>query len=361
MKKCLWIALGIAASLLATQSSAATIKVGDKCTKVNQTRKVGTKVFICSNKKVWLQQKVLPAPKVTATPAATNQAEISNPVIARIKSLLIGLPVPKTATAPNVDWIYPADSNLNRIQILRQQHQLLSNYYQDLYRWNGIAVGIIDTNPSSIIEKLVAAKCSEGYIQSVRRLEADPSLMGAGTSYCGGQLFAYFLDRNMSDHRWNNILGSEFGGIIQDSVARSHKFKDFPNSSPYSAAPNWYAEGGQNLLPVIAEGAATKVWNFDLRLHEGMRGDWCMNDTLEVNRCSDVIGTAAVELAVALYGMDAPLILFKYLEPDINQKSLFESGFPDSFAQFNEWSVAYLKYLRYGTTLPTSLLSRLKT
>ena len=113
-------------------------------------------------------------------------------------------------------------------------------------------------------------------------------------------------------------------------------------------------------MSVIAEAVETRKWSFDLKLDGGMQGDWCMSDTLEVSRCSGVIGIAALELATALYGWDAPLTLFKFLEPDMSQTLLFESGFPDSFAQFNDWSVAYLQYLRYGKKLPISLINRLK-
>ena len=382
MKVVKWIALGTTVFILSAHvpASATTIKAGNKCIKVNQIVKKGTTEFFCTKKKLWVKRKVVTVPKASPTPTPaptfsptptpaptfspaplkTEQAPLGNPVVSRINSRLLELPKPSTSQAPDVDWIFPADSNLTRVNVLQLQHQRLSNQYPEFYRWSGTAIAVIDSNPTRILDKLISANCSEGYIQSVKRLEADPTLSGAGTSFCNGQLFAYFLDRNMSDQKWNFVIGSEYGGIIQMNVAQAHKFKNFPNTDWYSATPNWYAEGSQTLLSVISEAAETREWSFDLKLEGGMQGDWCMSDTLEVNRCSDVIGTAAVELAVALYGWDAPLTLFKFLEPNISQSLLFESGFPDSFTQFNGWSVAYLRYLRYGTELPTDLINRLK-
>jgi hypothetical protein len=382
MKAVKWIALSATVFVLFAHAPAigSTIKAGSKCTKVNQIVKRGTTEFFCTQKKLWVKRKVVTSPKVTKTPtpaptfspaptpvatltpapSKTEQAAFGNPIVARINSRLLVLPKPSNLQAPDVDWIFPTDSNSTRVNILKLQHQRLSNQYPEFYRWGGKAIAVIDSNPTRIVEKLESANCSQGYIQSVKRLEADPTLSGAGTSFCNGQLFAYFLDRNMSDQKWNFVVGSEFGGIIQMNMAQAHKFKNFPNTDWYSATPNWYAEGSQTLISVISEAAETRKWSFDLKLEEGMQGDWCMNDTLEVNRCSGVIGIAAMELAVALYGWDAPLTLFKFLEPNISQSLLFESGFPDSFAKFNEWSVAYLRYLRYGTELPADLINRLK-
>lgn len=331
-----------------------------KCSAEGKTAKINNAKYICTKSGKKLVWKKIP----TAAPSISSRdkpSSPSDPVIARINSRLVDLPKPAVSQAPPVEWIYPADSNLERIKNLQLQHQRLSNQFPSFYRWDKSAIGLIDSNPTRILDKLLAAKCGEGFIQSVRRLEKDPTLAGAGTSYCKGQLFAYFMDKNVSDQHWNFILGSEYGGIIQQNVAAANKFKNYPNSNWYSEAPNWYAEGGQTLISVIAEAAETRKWSFDLKLEGGMQGgDWCMNDTLVVNRCSGVIGIAALQIAIALYGWDAPLTLFKFLEPNMNQAVLFESGFPDSFEQFNEWSAAYLRYVRYGTELPASLLNRLK-
>lgn len=361
-----WVAIAVTVSIISAHApaSGSVVKAGAKCTKVNQVVKSGNKEFFCSKKKLWVQRKVFTLPKTAATPNPTStakkQAVLSNPVIARINSMLLELPKPALSQAPDVNWIFPVTLNPTRVKILQTQHQRLSNQYPEFYRWSEVAIAVVDSNPTDIIKKLVSADCGAGYIQSVKRLEADSTLAGAGTSFCDGKLFAYFLDRNMSDQKWNFVMGSEYGGIIQMNIAKAHKFKNFPNSDWYSATPNWYAEGGQTLISVIAEAVETRKWSFDLKLEEGMQGDWCMSDTLEVNRCSGVIGIAAVELAIALYGFDAPLTLFKFLEPDINQALLFESGFPDTFTQFNKWSVAYLQYLRNGTELPAALINRLK-
>lgn len=360
-KKFLAVSISLTLALVSSPSALGANVANGKCPSPGKTSTIGGAKYICTKSGKKLMWKKV---AVASTPNESNKKPSvpGNPVIARINAMLKNLPRPEISQAPKVDWIYPADSNLERVKILQKQHQRMSNQYPEYYRWEGTAIAIIESNPTKILEKLVSAKCGDGYIQSVKRLEADASLSGAGTSFCQGQLFAYFMDRNVSDQKWNFVIGSEYGGIIQQNMAAAHKFKNFPNSNWYSEAPNWYAEGGQTLISVIAEAVETRKWSYDLRLDGGMQGgDWCMSDTLINNRCSSVIGIAAVELAIALYGWDAPLTLFKFLEPNMNQAMLFESGFPDTFAQFNEWSVAYLQYLRYGKELPASLITRLNS
>lgn len=339
-----------------TPSFATAIKAGSPCKKVSEIRKVGSTEFICSKKKVWNER----SQKKIGLPTSNPHPSLGNLVVSRINSRLPTLPTPNQGVAPKVEWVYPSNSNSNRIKGLQQQHQWLSDFYKDLYLWNGTATAIVDTNPTAVIEKLYSAKCGNEFIESARRLESNVDLIGAGTSFCSGQLVAYFIDRNMSDQKWNNILGSEFGGIIQANAARLGTFRSSPDSDWYSATPNWYAEGSQVLISVLAEAASTRKWNLDLKMHPGMKGDWCAGDTLERNRCSDLIGAVATELAIALYGWEAPLTLLKYLEPNIDQVKLFEAGFPDSFKQFNSWTVAYYQYLRSGTQLPNDLVQRLR-
>ena len=356
----LTLLISFSLSLALLPAAQASKRPNSSCKKLGLTTSISGTKYVCAKsgkKLVWKK-----GPTALASSSSSNKSPLaSDPVIARINSRLVDLPKPTPSQVPPVEWIYPADSNLERVKSLQLQHQRLTNQFPAFYSWRETAIALIDTNPTRILDKLLAANCGEGYIQSVRRLEKDSTLAGAGTSFCNDQLFAYFMDKNVSDQHWNFILGSEFGGIIQQNVAAAHKFKNFPNSNWYSEIPNWYAEGGQTLISVIAEAAETRKWSFDLKLEGGMQGgDWCMNDTLVVNRCSGVIGIAALQIAIALYGWDAPLTLFKYLEPNMNQAVLFESGFPDTFEQFNEWSSAYLRYVRYGTELPASLINRLK-
>jgi len=220
------------------------------------------------------------------------------------------------------------------------------------------ALGLVSSDPTWIRSKLEAAGCQGGVIDLVRRLETDKNQIAAGTSTCKGVLTAFFLDRGFTDVLWSNVLGSEYGGVIQEnSYKKSPAFKS-GDTNWYSNAANWYAEGSQTMLSVIAAAKISRNWSHQGRALERI-SPYCSDDTLSNSKCGNVIGEAAVELLIALYGWDAATRWFENIDLTKKQETTFEETFKEPLEKFQSWADSYFRYLAKGEPLSVSLLTRL--
>ena len=348
-------------------------KIGGKCLKKNQILKTEKTKLICLTvKKSLIWQKysepqskvpvITPPPSSPSATPATPQSpvKLQNPVVKKIDSMIGSLPAPIETTPPFVEWIATPEIKQQRLDSLKLQHQRLSASFPSLYLWDKPAQAFISSDASWLKSKMEEAGCQGGVLDVVRRLEVEKNQNGAGTSTCRGVLIAYFLDRNMSDVMWSNILGSEFGGVIQEnSYKKSPAFKS-GNSNWYSNSANWYAEGSQTILSVIATAKVSKSWSHTGRSLERI-SPYCSDDTLSNYKCGTVISEAAVELLIALYGWDAALSWFERVDLSKKQESTFEETFKDSFELFQGWTDSYFRSLAKGEPLPAQLLTRLSS
>jgi hypothetical protein len=156
---------------------------------------------------------------------------------------------------------------------------------------------------------------------------------------------------------WSNLVGSEFGGAIQEnSFKKSPSFKS-GNFNWYSSAPSWYAEGGQTVLSVIASTKISRNWS-----HQGRQlaqvNPYCFDDTLTSSKCAP-IGEAGVELLIALYGWDSAFIWFENMDNSKTLEISFLETFKDPYEKFQGWALAYYRYLTQGVPLPNDLLVKL--
>jgi hypothetical protein len=261
---------------------------------------------------------------------------------------------------PTIEWIVSPEVLPNRIEELKKQHELLSKAFPSLYQWSQSAVALVSTNPIWLREKALEAGCGEGFIDSIRRLEADPRAIGAGTTYCRGQLLAFFADRNFTQSNWNQVMGSEFGSVIQANSAKTSEVEKLNQGSWYNSTPGWYAEGGQTIFSAWAKSLADGLWSYDSQAWIREAGDYCAQDDLENNLCSNRIGAVALELGIALFGVNAPMAMYPNLTIEKNHVALFEKSFPMKFADFNAWTVSYFQYLYFGKKLPADLVAALK-
>jgi hypothetical protein len=303
-------------------------------------------------------QGLLPATQPSANPnqnpGASNNA---NPVVAKINKIVRQLDFPKTIVAPPVEWKFSTGTSTARLESLKQQHQRFSEAFPTLYLWERSALALVSSDATWLRVEMENAGCKGGVIEPLRRLEADEKLTGAGTSVCGGRLVAFFLDRNMSDSKWSNLVGSEFGGVIQEnSFKKSPAYKSL-NSNWYSSSPNWYAEGGQTVLSVIASAKVSRTWS-----HQGRQlaqvTPYCIDDTLISFKCA-TIGEAGVELLISLYGWDSAFIWFENFDTSKSFEMSFMETFKDPYEKFQEWTLSYYRYLAKGQPLPKDLLDRL--
>ena len=362
-----------ALSLPTTLEAATSPKVGSKCLKKNQIVLDGKTKLICLEVKkslIWQKYSATPsktpvvapvpeAPSPSATPMApANPTRTQNPVVKKLNSMFVTLPMPNKTTPPIVEWITTPDLNQNRLDSLKNQHQRLSDSFPSLYFWDKPAQAIVSPDVAWIRAKMEEVGCKGNVIDVLRRLEIDKNQSAAGTSVCRGTLTAFFLDRNFTDVLWSNVVGSEFGGVIQEnSYKKSPAFKS-GDSNWYSNATKWYAEGSQTMLSVISVAKVSRSWS-----HQGRALDrispFCVDDTLANFKCGNVIGEAAVELLIALYGWDAATRWFENIDVTKKEATTFEETFKEPFEQFQNWADSYFRYLAKAEPLPTQLLTRL--
>ena len=348
-------------------------KIGGKCVKKNQIVTVGKTKLICIAVKktlIWQRSSESPSkspvvapvpqnPPVTATPVPRQSpTKIENPVVKKINSMFGSLPLANKTTPPLVEWITTTDVNQNRLESLKLQHQRLSDAYPSLYFWDKPALALVSSDATWVRGKMEEAGCQGGALDVVRRLESEKNLNGAGTTVCKGRLTAYFLDRNMSDVMWSNILGSEFGGVIQENTYKKSPAFKSGNSNWYSNSANWYAEGSQTILSVIASTKVSKSWSHTGGSLERI-SPYCLDDTLSSYKCGTVISEATVELLVALYGWNSALSWFENTDLTKKQETTFEETFKEPLEKFQGWADSYYRYLGKGEPLPTELLTRL--
>lgn len=320
-----------------------------------KNRKVGAACIPTS-----VYQEFLPVTQLSFDSSQTNEPISNlNPVLTKINKIIPQLEIPKETVAPPVEWKSPAGSNVERLESLKQQHQRLSNAFPSLYFWEKSALAVVSPDATWLRVEMENAGCQGGVIEFLRRLEADKNLIGAGTSVCRGRLAAFFLDKNMTDLMWSNLVGSEFGGAIQEnSFKKSPSFKS-GNFNWYSSAPGWYAEGGKTVLSVIASTKVSRSWT-----HQGRQlaqvSSYCFDDTLIDFKCA-AIGEAGVELLIALYGWDSAFIWFENFDTSKSDEISFMETFKDPYEKFQEWALTYYRYVTKGESLPKDLLDRLES
>jgi hypothetical protein len=363
------VMLILALSFPNTLEAAITPKIGAKCVKKNQTVLVGKTKLICLVvKKTLIWQKYSETPSktpvvTTVSPTAAPTPTVTpvksqNPVVQKINTMFGSLSMPIKTIPPAVQWLIAPDVNQNRLESLKFQHQRLSDAFPSLYFWDKPALAIVSPDAAWLRVKMEEAGCKGAVLDNLRRYEADKNLAGAGTSICKGVLTAFFLDRNFTEVLWSNVLGSEFGGVIQEnSYKKSPAFKT-GDPNWYSNTASWYAEGSQTLLSVIASAKVLSSWSHKGRSLEKI-SPYCLDDSLANSKCGNVISEAAVELLVALYGWDAALKWFENIDLTKKQETTFEETFKDPFEKFQGWADSYFRYLAKGVPLPASLLTRL--
>ena len=341
--------------------SAAAVKVGNKCSKVGIIAKSKPTNLICvKSGKVnrWAKVKQTPTPTPTPPPSPSSTVK-ANPVVTKIRAMIPNLKSPMETVAPPVEWIVTPEIDPDKVQSLKDQHQLLSNSYSDLYQWTKPALALISNDATWVRTQLEAAGCSPNIIDVIKIYETDVIRPAAGTTYCRERLTAFFLVRNTTDQKWSTIMGSEFGGVIQENSSKKSPLYRDGGRSWYSSTPRWYSEGSQLIILVIGKTQQTRQWNQESLAYQNI-GLYCADDDLLELKCDFILGMAAAELAVALYGWDAPLRLFGNLDSKLTQQEIFQNAFGDPFELFRNWSRAYLQYLAKGEPLPIDLLTRLK-
>jgi hypothetical protein len=260
---------------------------------------------------------------------------------------------------PEVEWVYGTELSTEKIQSLKNQHSKLSNAFQSLYVWSTPALALVYKDVNPIRLKMKEAGCNGPVFNVLDNLELNVSQQGAGTTYCKGRLVAYFLDRNMSMSSWDHILGSEFGGVIQENAAKFGGFVNTSSSNWYQSTPAWYAEGGQTVISVIADSKATGKWNSEINQSTSFKSPYCTEDSLVNFKCVNLLPVVAMELLVGLYGLNAPLAIFENLKENLSNEDLFKKTFGLDFKVFNDWSIEYLRYLQSGKALSKDLISAL--
>jgi len=360
------VMLILALSLPNSLEAAVTPKIGAKCIKKNQTVLVGKTKLICLVVKkslIWQKYSQTPSktpvsPNATPTPTVTP-VKAENPVVQKINSMIGSLSMPIKTAPPVVQWLSTPDINQSRLESLKLQHQRLSEAFPSLYFWDKPALALVSPDATWLRVKMEEAGCQGGVLDNLRRYEADKNLAGAGTSTCKGVLTAFFLDRNFTEVLWSNVLGSEFGGAIQENSYKKSPAYKSGDPNWYSNTASWYAEGSQTILSVIATAKVSRSWSHEGRNLEKIN-PYCADDTLTNSKCGVYFtGEAAVELLIALYGWDSATKWFENIDLTKKQEVTFEETFKEPLEKFQGWADSYYRYIAKGEPLPASLQTRL--
>jgi hypothetical protein len=373
----LFITMFLVSQSPSIKSSAVTL--GKPCKKIGRVVEQWYVVYKCvkSGKKaiwqkvgVWTEPTssptVSPSPQPSPTqssPSPTSPAGGKNPVVERIDALIAALPPATQRVAPKVEWVASDEISKSRIDDLKSQHQRLSDAYPELYVWEDTALALISSDPKWILAKVQEAGCtSEGTLRAIQIYAADPARFGAAQTFCRNERpVTFFLDRNFPPLNWAHVMGSEFGTLIQQKEVLKSPLASAGKKWEWDTfSPEWYREGGQTIFSAMGSSRQEGRWSFNSRDWILEAGDWCINDDLIEYRCSNKIGAISIELAIAIYGLDAPLKMWGNLEAGLDQRALFERSFNSSFDKFNEWTKAYRQFLVARTPLPEDLLQALQ-
>ena len=300
------------------------------------------------------------------------QKQNGNPVFNRINARIKELPVPTKSTAPPpIEWILQDSSADSFQRVLLDQHLQLSNQYPTLYRWDGVALGVIGDlvtwTPSS---PLLTGQCTR-FISEVSNMWRALSFLDkrllAGTTECESKVLAAFRPNPSNPIPDGDLMAQEFGGEIQMNSQRANPATAKIGRGALNI-PNWYLQGGQTALAFVAHVAAKRT--IDGASSKAFVNDECRNVTLASmnfkagsggipSSCVYSKGYATLQLMIALYGWDAPTAWFAGFTNSEDFESAFKKAYGDSLSDFNKLADSYWAYLDNPRNISPELLARL--
>jgi len=367
----------IAAALILTGVAAPSVhaaqRPGAKCSQLGQVVMKKNKILICAkrgNKLVWNRMGVPTSP----APAAGEQSQqTTDPVTARIERRMVDLPVPNTNVAsPPMRFITENSADQQWIPRLESQFLMLAQAYPE-FTWSKEGITLMPRTPEWLTETMRGLGCSDQTIaRTVNGFAEGSPIWGKGATDCNSNLGTLAIIANTLPigvepyDVWDYMVAAEFTEAIRENrFALSPQPMNGPVPMRYYnvGMPSWMREGVEPTFHSIAQAMQTRKWVFDHPDPRKTCGTEILRDyagfTTAGDGCHYVLGYAANELMIALYGWDAPLLWWSSFGTQQDPYVAFKNAYGDDYDTFERYVREFVRYRAYGEPMSAELLARL--
>ena len=352
--------------------SSKVVKVGENCTKIGKSVKVNDKVLVCVNKngkKVWAKKnRVVPSKNLLSE--STTQRD---PVSAKLQAMMDFLPLPNfDSTPPTMSFILEDPSDSQYVNSLERQFLYLSQAYPE-FSWHGQGLTLMPKTEEWLVQKMEDLGCHDKAIEWSRKgFHEGTYVWGKGATECTSVQGPVAVIANTGPPwmdpglGWDMIVSGEFSGIILENSFASNNLPS-TSSMPLRyfnvSMPSWMREGAELAFHSVAHAKQTRIWSFYSVDHRVTCGSEKLSDysgfTTDGTGCHYILGYAANELMLALYGWDAPQRWFSSFNGQLDPYVAFQNAYGEDFSVFERYVTEFVRFRAYGEPMSSELLQRL--
>jgi len=369
------VAITLAVALTGTAAGTATAakKPGQECMYVEQMALTAKHILVCrkkGDKKVWVK---LDGPTQTPDSTKAEPETSSDPVTEKIQRRLGDLPMPNlNATVPPMGYITENPADEEWIPRLNIQISRLAQAYPE-FTWSQQGITIMPRTPEWLTETMRQLGCNDEIIaRTVSGFNDGSPIWGKGATDCNSSLGTLAVIANNlpvgvePGELWDYMVAAEFTEAIRENrFAMSPQPMNGPVPMRYYnvGMPSWMREGVEPAFHSIAKAMQTREWAFEHIEPRVTCGTEILSDyagfTTSVDGCHYVLGYAANELMIALYGWDAPLLWWSSFGTQQDPYVAFTNAYGDDYATFERYVRELVRYRAYGEPLSDDLQARL--
>ena len=372
------VASVIAVALVLTGVSAPSVQAaqrpGGKCSKIGQVVTTKKHILICAQRDGKLRWSKMTIAFPQESEAATEPEAPEDPVTAKIERRMVDLPMPNTnAVSPPMRFITENPADQEWIPRLESQFLMLAQAYPE-FTWSKEGITLMPRTPEWLTETMRGLGCSDRTIaRTVNGFAEGSPIWGKGATDCNSNLGTLAIIANTLPigvepyDVWDYMVAAEFTEAIRENrFALSPQPMNGPVPMRYYnvGMPSWMREGVEPTFHSIAQAMQTRKWVFDHPDPRKTCGTEILRDyagfTTEGDGCHYVLGYAANELMIALYGWDAPLLWWSSFGTQQDPYVAFTNAYGDDYDTFERYVREFVRYRAYGEPLSNDLLARLQ-
>lgn len=354
-------------------SAQAAQRPGAKCTKVGQEVTTKKQTLVCVKR----GKKLVWAKKRGAAPVESKQeapfAYSTDAVTAKIQRRMVDLPMPDTnASVSPMRFIIEDPIDDQWRPRLEKQFIDLAQAFPD-FSWSKPGVTIVPRSEAWLVDTMRGLGCDERAIARTRTGFYDRApVWGKGATDCNANLGPVAIISNLwppgtdPGDIWDYMVSAEFTEVIRENrFAMSPQPMNGPVPMRYYnvGMPSWMREGVEPAFHSIATAKQTRKWLFDKPDPRPTCGTDTLRDyaafTAESNGCHYILGYAANELMIALYGWDAPLLWWSSFGTQQDPYVAFKNAYGDDYDTFERYVREVVRNRAYFEPLSEDLLARL--
>ena len=355
---------------IGTTSAHAAPRPGAKCTQVGKVVKAKNTTLVCvqrGKKKVWRKQRA-------STPAAQPAVVYSSdPVTAKIQRRMADLPMPdRNAAVGPMRYIIENPADERWVPRLNEQFTVLAQAYPE-FTWSKQGITIMPRTEGWLVETMRSLGCGEQAISRTRVgfYEGSP-IWGKGATDCNDALGPVAIISNLLPvdqapySVWDYMVAAEFTEVIRENrFAMSPQPMNGPVPMRYYnvGMPSWMREGVEPIFYAVAQAKQSRVWSYEHPDPRKTCGTEILRDysafMTDPNGCHYVLGYAANELMLALYGWDAPLLWWSSFGTQQDPYVAFKNAYGDDYETFERYTREFVRWRAYQEPMSAELLARL--